>query len=86
MGCTLCFLSLIEDIDKENYTHHDTLIDIIPALCHHAVEPHPAILRACHQVFIKQSTACSHHSCQYQEEDPLIMLEVYALPFTAPCQ
>lgn len=63
--------------------HHEALVDIIPRLHHHAVEPYSALTLRCHEEFVVESTDCSQHSSANNHIDPMIVLEVNAFLLAA---
>ena len=58
--------------------HHQALIDVVPALRHHAVKSYSAVLRTCHQILVEQTAARSRQCCQHKEAYPLVVAEVNA--------
>ena len=64
---------------QEHGSHEEALVDIVPALYDHSIQSHTAILRWSHQILVVETTHGTEHGSQYDEVDPLVVLEVDAL-------
>ena len=80
-----CTLPFGPPQQKQHGTHHKELVDVIPRLHHHSVQPYTPLIQWSHQIFVVQSAYRPQHRSQYHKEYPLVMLEVYSflLPATA---
>ena len=72
--------------DEQHYEHHETLVDVIPALNHHTVKPHAATLGRCHEIFVVKSAYGAEHRCENDKVNPLVVFEVYAFFFPATAE
>lgn len=68
---------------QEHGSHEEALVDIVPALYDHSIQSHTAILRWSHQILVVETTHGTEHGSQYDEVDPLVVLEVDALLLSA---
>ena len=63
----------------QHSAHHETLVDVVPRLHHHTVQPNAAVLDRRHQEFIIQSTYSAQYSSTNYHEYPVIVLKVDTL-------
>ena len=71
---------------KHHNEHHEALIDVVPALHHHTVEPYSTFILRCHEVFVVESADSTEHSGKDDEIYPLVVFEVDALLLAASAE
>lgn len=72
--------------NEHHNEHHEALIDVVPALHHHTVEPHSTFILRCHEVFVVESADSTEHSGKDDEIYPLVVFEVDALLLAASAE
>ena len=73
-----CLTSLWQPQHQQHDSHHEALVDIVPALHHHAVQSHTSTGRRSHEVFVVKTADCPQQRGEHDEINPTVVLEVDA--------
>ena len=76
-GCGLLMLGPPEQ--QEHHKHHEALVDVVPRLDEHAVEPYPALADGRHEVLVVKAADGSEGCSADNHVDPVVVAEVDAL-------
>ena len=79
-GCGL--LAMRVPKEQQHDEHHEELIDVVPGLNSHLVQPHP-YPNGCHEVTVVKSADGSKHIGKHHEGYPFVVLEVYSFFLSA---
>ena len=69
--------------NNQHYGHEKTLVDIVPTLHNHAVEPYPTLADWRHEIAVVKSTDSAENALQHNEEYPFVVFEVNAFALAA---
>ena len=71
---------------EQHQAHHEALVDVVPALHHHAVKPHAAVACRSHEILVVKAAHRPEQGGQDDEVNPTVVLEVDALLLSAAAQ
>lgn len=72
--------------NKEYDCHEKALIDVVPTLHNHAVEPYPTLADGCHEVSVVESADGAEDALQHNKEYPFVVAEVDAFALSAAAE